>query len=139
MIVARTIVARTIVTGTIVAGTIVTGRRGEGMQRDNLESSILEKSQRTVASSTQFDGALDKLAGEIRQAKLTIDLPRQLRKRLGALALLFGEMEVVRHFQDHGDLRRQGAGAANVLLRDARAVETVKHAEHAEQPSLGSQ
>jgi len=65
------------------------------MQRNRLESSILKQRKCTGVRSAQFDGTLHKLAGEIRQAQQTIDLPRQLNQHVGAAAVQFGLMQVV--------------------------------------------
>ncbi len=58
------------------------------MQDDGLEASILNQSDCAGAGSGQFGGALDKLAGEIRQAQQAINVARQLGERLGAFAVL---------------------------------------------------
>jgi hypothetical protein len=109
------------------------------MQRDRLESSLLKQSNRTGAGAGKFEGTLEKLPGAIGQAQQTINFPRQLRERLGAPAVLLGHVQVVRYFEDHRDLSGQGTGTANILLGDAGAVQSIEHAEHAEQAPLGAQ
>ena len=108
------------------------------MHRDRLESSLVKQRNRTSAGSREFDGALEKLAGTIRQAQQTIDLPRQFRERLGAPSVLLGQVQVVRHFKHHRNLGGQSAGAANILLRDAGAVQPVEHAEHSQDAPFGA-
>src|SRR5271163_3227273 len=151
MIFMRTILMRAIFMETILILVIVvrsiwfgrTGGRarglGQGMQRNRLESSLLKQGDRTAASCGKFDGALEKLAGAIRQAQQTIDFPGEFRERLGTAAVLLGQVEVVRYFEDHRDLSGQGASAANILLGDAGAVEPIENAEHAEHAALGAQ
>ena len=53
--------------------------------------------------------------------------------------MLLGQVQVVRHFQHYRNLSGQSAGSANILLRDAGAVQPVEHAEHAEHASVGAQ
>ena len=114
-------------------------RRGLRVQRDRLESRVLKHSDRTSGGSCQFDGPLDELAGEIGKVEKTVDLPRQVRERIGAAAMLLGLVEVVRNFQGNRNLCRERTGAANILLRDACVVEAIKHAKHADDPSIGTQ
>ena len=68
-----------------------------------------------------------------------VDLPRQLGKRFGAPAVLRGLMQAVGNFKSHRNLGGESAGTANILLRDARFIEAIEHAEHSQQPSLGAQ
>jgi hypothetical protein len=93
------------VTGQL-APVLDTGRAtAAAMQSNRLESSILKQGQSAGARSAQFDGALDKLAGEIRQAQQTIDFARQLNQDVGAMAIAFGLVQVMRDFHDHRNLR----------------------------------
>ncbi len=112
---------------------------GKGCRATVWKSSILKQSECAGLGSGKCDGALDKFAGEVGQAQQAINLARQLRKHLGAFAVQFGLMQVVGDFEHHGNLRGQGAGAANILLRDAGVVEAVEHAEHAEHFSVGAE
>src|SRR5580692_12279423 len=86
------------------------------MHGDRLESPLLKQGYCTGAGAGQFDGAIEKLAGAIRQAQQTVNFPRQLLERLGAPAVLLGLVQVVRNFEHYRNLSRKGAGAANILL-----------------------
>ena len=116
-----------------------TGWCGKRMQRNRLESSILKESKRAGMRSAQFNGALDKLAGEIRQAQQTINLPRQLNQHVGAMAVQFGLVQVVGNFEHYRNLGGQGAGTANILAGDTGIVQAVEHSEHAEDTAVSAQ
>ena len=57
----------------------------------------------------------------------TINLARQLGDGLGAAAVLLGLVKIVSDLEDNRNLGGESAGAANILLRDARAVEAIEH------------
>ena len=58
---------------------------------------------------------------------------------LGSAAVEFGVVQIACDFKHHRNLRRQSAGAANILAGDAGIVKSIKHAEHAQHTSIGTQ
>ena len=68
---------------------------------------------------------------------MAVEFEGQSHQRLGPAAVLFGLMEIASHLQRDGNLRRQGAGATNLLLRDAGLIEPVQHPEHSQHFALG--
>ena len=51
----------------------------------------------------------------------------------------FRLVQVVGDFEHHRNLGGQGAGPANILLRNAGVIETIEHSEHAEHFSVGAE
>ena len=51
----------------------------------------------------------------------------------------FRLVQIVSDFKHHRDLGGEGAGAANILLRNPSVVQTVEHAEHAQHFSVSAQ
>ena len=114
-------------------------RAWQRMEDDRLESSILEQRQSAGPNAGQFNGAIKKFPGEIRQLQDAIDFARELNQDVGAAAVQFRLVQVVGDLEDHGNLGRQGARPANIFARDASSIETVEYAEHAEHASVRCQ
>ena len=68
---------------------------------------------------------------------MAVEFEGQSHQRLGPAAVLFGLMQIARHFQRDRNLRRQSPGTTNVLLRDAGLIDPVEHAEHSQNFALG--
>ena len=68
---------------------------------------------------------------------MAIEFEGQRHQRLRPAAVLFGLMEIASHLQCDRHLRRQGAGATDLLRRNAGAVEPVQHPEHAQHFAFG--
>ncbi len=78
-----------------------------------------------------------KLPGKVGKPEVAVEFEGQSHQRLGPAAVLFGLMEIASHLQRDGNLRRQGPGPANLLLRDAGLIEPVQHTEHSQDFALG--
>src|SRR5579862_272565 len=109
------------------------------MQSDAIKSSLLKKGDGPGMSVHQFRGAVDKSAGKIRKVQDAVNLAREFSESFGAPAILFRLMKITCHLEYHGDLRGEGAGAANILLRDSALIKAVEHSEHAEQNPIGAE
>ncbi len=68
---------------------------------------------------------------------MAIEFEGQPHQRLGAAAVLFGLMKIASYLQRHRNLRCQGPGPANLLLRDAGLIDPVQHSEHSQDFAVG--
>ena len=106
---------------------------GVGAHQEGVCVRRLKKSEGDGAGAQQVGGAQRKVAGELGQMQDVIQLEGECDQGLGAAAMLLGLVEVSGQFESDGNLRGQGAGAADVLIADGPgfdAVEDAKHAEH---------
>jgi len=78
--------------------------RPAGMERNGLESSHPEIKPGHRPALRQFDGTIDKLASEIGQAQQARRFRAPAGSYVGAPAVEFGLVQVVRDFEDHGNL-----------------------------------
>src|SRR5208282_1591004 len=109
------------------------------VQGCRLESPLLKQGQGPGTRSRQFDGPLQKLVGKIRQAQKSVHFTRQLNQNVGAAAVEFGLVQVMGDFHHHRNLRRQSAGTANVLARNAGTIQAVEHSKHTEHTAVRTQ
>src|SRR5205807_3104090 len=109
------------------------------MHGDCLKPSIMEQGKGAGTSSCKFGGANNEAAREVGQAKYAINFAGQFDQSLGAATVQFRLMQIVSDFQDDRHLIRQCARAADVLLGNAGAVQTVEHAKHTQHFAAGSQ
>ena len=82
-------------------------------------------------------GAAYKAAGKVGKSQVAIEFEGQRHQRFRPAAVLFGLMEIAGHLQRDRHLRRQSAGATDLLLRNAGVVEPVQHSEHAQHFAFG--
>ncbi len=69
----------------------------------------------------------------------SIDFASEFDQGLGAAAVLLRRIQIAGHFQHDRGLIGERAGAANIFLRDAGAVEPVEDAEPSEHAPGGTQ
>ncbi len=102
------------------------------MHGHDLQAALLRHGEQSAARTREFGDAADEAPGELGQAQAAINFAGQFDQRLGALPVLLGKMQIAGNFQCHGGLIGKSTGAANVLLRNSRAVQTIKDAKHAQ-------
>ncbi len=110
-----------------------------GMQGQNLQASFLGHSEQSAAGTSEFGDAADEAPGELGQAQGAVDFASQFDQRLGTPPVNLGEVQIASNFQRHGSLVGEGAGAANILLRNPRTIKTVENAEHPQNLPAGAQ
>src|SRR5579862_4582958 len=109
------------------------------MQGNDLPAPFVRNGEESGVRLGQFGGSAYEAAGKIRQMQGTVNLMRQLDESFRATTMLVGKMKIPGSFQHDCSLIRERPGAANILFRDARAVQTVHDSEHSENAALRPQ
>ena len=100
-------------------------------------TAFLFDGERRLMCAQDVGGPAHKAPGKVGKPQMAVEFEGQSHQRLGPAAMLFGLMEIARHLKRDGDLRRQGSGPTNLLLRDARLIHAVQHTEHSQHLALG--
>ncbi len=98
---------------------------------------LLLDHQRRTLRAQDVRGTGHKAPGKVGKPQMAVEFEGQSHQRFGPPAVLFGLMQIAGHLQRYRNLRRQGAGPANLFLRDALLIDPVHHAEHSQDLTLG--
>src|SRR6266702_2859014 len=87
------------------------------LENHGFKRSVLRQGKGYATRTGHIRGAFGETLGEFRQVKQLAHFQGQSHQGFGALAMQLGKVQVMRRFQDDGNLGGEGTCSTDVLLR----------------------
>src|SRR5215831_3202642 len=112
---------------------------GTTADQECVEIRLQEKAEGNGASSEQVRSAASKVSPELGEMEDRAQFKSERDKRLSTATMLFGLIQIAGQLEGDGGLRREGAGAADVLVANLALFLQIQQAEHSEHAAVRSE